>query len=69
VFKKGEKQGHVSHTMALPFTLKGIILRQKKELCKKLKYFTMQKYTQSSKQHPLKETKSSFKISKELYYN
>jgi hypothetical protein len=33
-------QGVCHHTMALPFTLKSI-LRQKK----KLKYFTMQKYT------------------------
>jgi hypothetical protein len=63
VFKKGEKQGHVSHTMDLPFTLKGNHLKAKERIMQKLKYFTMQKYTQSSKQHPLKETKSSFKIS------
>jgi hypothetical protein len=48
------KKGGGCHTVALPFTFKSI-LRQKEELCK-LKYFTMQKYTQSSK-YPLKQTK------------
>jgi hypothetical protein len=40
---KQNKQG-VCHVMALPFTLKSIILRQKEEELWKLKYFTMQKY-------------------------
>jgi hypothetical protein len=47
--------------VALPFTLKKY-LNSKEELWK-LKYFTMQKYTQSSK-NPLKETKNPSR-----YYN
>jgi len=43
-------KGCVTHTVALPFTLKRI-LKQKEELWK-LKYFTMQKY-----KNPFKETK------------
>ncbi len=50
---KRNNKGCVSHTVALPFTLKSI-LRQKEELWK-FKYFTMQKYNLSK--HPLKETK------------
>jgi hypothetical protein len=42
-----DKQG-VCHTAALPFTLESKYLKAKEELWK-LKYFTMQKYTQSSK--------------------
>jgi hypothetical protein len=38
----------VSHLVALPFTLKSIFLRQKKNY-EKLKYFTMQKYNLSKK--------------------
>jgi len=38
-----EKQG-VYHTMALPFTLKRIILRQKERIMETHKYFTMPKY-------------------------
>ncbi len=46
----------VSHTMALPFTLK-CVLRQKKNYWK-FKYFTMQKYNLlPKKKNPLKETK------------
>jgi hypothetical protein len=36
-------KGYASHTVALPFTLKSIILRQKEKLWK-LKYFKAQKY-------------------------
>jgi hypothetical protein len=36
-------KGYASHTVALPFTLKTIILRQKEKLWK-LKYFKAQKY-------------------------
>jgi hypothetical protein len=43
----------VCHTVALPFTLKSILM-QKKELWK-LKYFIMQKY--KVQKTPLKETK------------
>jgi hypothetical protein len=46
VYNTQPKQGGVSVTLcvALPFTLKSIILRQKEEELWKLKYFTMQKY-------------------------
>jgi hypothetical protein len=49
-------QGCVSHTVALPFTLKSI-LRQKKKNYGKLKYFTMQKLY-----NLLKGNQKSFKI-------
>ncbi len=41
--KKNTKKQGLHHTVALPFTLKGI-LRQQKEGLWKLKDFTMQKY-------------------------
>jgi len=47
------KQG-VCHTVALPFTLKSILMQKKKW---KFKYFTMQKY--NLQENPLKEPKSS----------
>jgi hypothetical protein len=49
----------VCHKVALPFRLKSIFLRQKKNyrrIMEKLKYFTMQKYNLSK--NPLKETKN-----------
>jgi hypothetical protein len=47
-------QQGVCHTMALPFTLKSILIRQKEDLWK-FKYFTMQKY--NLQKNPFKETK------------
>jgi hypothetical protein len=54
---EGNRKQGVSHTVALPFTLKGI-LRQKNNY-ENLKYFTMQKYRQKYNlpKNPLKETK------------
>jgi hypothetical protein len=51
----------VSHTVALPFSLKSIFLRQREDLWK-FKYFTMQKY--NLQKNPLKETKNLSR-----YYN
>ncbi len=48
-------QQGVCHTMALPFTLKSILM-QKKRIMENQIYFTMQKYTNLQK-NPLKETK------------
>jgi len=54
-----KKSGCVMLTVALPFTLKSILRKIKKEIWK-FKYFTMQKH--NLQKSPLKETKS-FKIS------
>jgi len=51
----GANKGFVTHTMALPFTLKWYLKAKEEELWK-LKYFTMQKLQSSN--NPLKETQN-----------
>jgi hypothetical protein len=49
----GYNNGCVIHIVALPFTLKSMLIKEKEEELWKLKYFTIQKY--NLQKNPLKK--------------